>query len=72
MVLTKNDLQSIKGVVEEVVERVVEDRIQASEARMKEFIRSEFRINNMVLDTRFRKNEIHLQNHEKRITVLEG
>lgn len=53
MSLTKKDLQSIQGIV------------QSSEVRLKgyvkefvtDFVRSEFRIQNMVLDTRFR--ELH-------------
>lgn len=50
MTLTKKDLQSIKDIIQETVENTVLE----SELRIKEFVRSEFRVQNMVLDTRFR------------------
>ncbi|MBP9690883.1 hypothetical protein KBD81_02255 [Candidatus Woesebacteria bacterium] len=60
MALTKKDLQLIK--------EIFQDGIQGSEVRMKEFIRSEFRINNMVIDTRFREVHAKLDILEKQTT----
>lgn len=67
MTLTKKDLQSIKGIVHDVVHTEIHDAIQASEERMKEFVRSEFRIQNIDLDTRFRAIDARFEALERKM-----
>lgn len=64
MALTKKDLQSIKGIVD----NSIENAITSSEAKMKQYIASQFRIQNMVLDTQFREIHSKLDEHDDRMT----
>lgn len=67
MALTKKDLQAIQGIVHNTVQNIVDKAIQDSEQRMKEFVRSEFRIQNIVLDTRFRAIDTRFEALERKI-----
>ncbi|PIR13528.1 hypothetical protein COV49_01920 [Candidatus Falkowbacteria bacterium CG11_big_fil_rev_8_21_14_0_20_39_10] len=80
MALTKRDLESVKSIVK----NIIVDSINASETKMMQHIDSQFRIQNIVLDTKFRaidtrfdslENQMSkgfeiLKNHESKIEVL--
>ncbi len=84
MSITKKDLQAIEGIVQGIVQVTV----QSSEIRLKtfikefvtefvtDFVRSEFRIQNKVLDTRFRELHTKLDTIEiqtsKRFQIVES
>ncbi|MDA1317025.1 MAG: hypothetical protein O3B87_03295 [bacterium] len=68
MALTKKDLESIESIVKNIVDDSIGNAINGSEAKMMQYIASQFRIQNIVLDTRFRSIDSRFDSLEKRMS----